>query len=156
MGWLCWIRDNSGKGRRPFLLVSHQMRPLVFPSYEKAMADLFIRFAKTRHRFTLVAEPEGETPTLGRLTYHHDGIPYSIVQACGLTLGFIRPEDMVWIRVGCDADGSPLHANEAKVCRCGAVLPKLGKYEFTYSSGDKQRFLVAQCHRCGRCHWAEG
>src|SRR5262245_55450811 len=100
---------------------------------------------------------------LGPIDICCDAPPYSIVQACNM-IGMQDPEDVRWLRLsavlGEDDYG---HAGEKRgslsalfglgkpgrsTCTCGAQLPELQKYLFTFLTGKEMAFLLAQCGKC--------
>jgi hypothetical protein len=107
---------------------------------------------------------------LGPIEITCDSPPHPIVQACS-QLGFVRPEDVRWCRLGqflADHPGwrevchtLPWDVEAVNrflkdnLCRCGEHLPQLGLCLFSPSTGESFIYLLGQCARCRTIFWEE-
>ena len=111
------------------------------------------------------------TNHLGPIDISCDAPPYPIVQACK-TIGIRTPEDVRWVRMSHFTEAQQaaevsqprqiskkilglLSGEKVSTCGCGERLPKLGKYRFTFSTGEELYFLLGQCGRCRGVYWEE-
>lgn len=112
------------------------------------------------------------TNHLGPIDISCDAPPYPIVQACR-SIGIRMPEDVRWVRMSrwtetqqaAEADGlnrqiskkilGLLSGEKTGTCSCGERVPKLGKYRFTFSTGEEMYFLLGQCGGCRSVYWDE-
>jgi hypothetical protein len=100
-----------------------------------------------------------------------DAPPYQVVKACR-GLGFHEPEDVRWSRLSRIATAGsgwtkylPRAAAQLLLgkrrtpgpgkCTCGASLPLIERYTFTFSSGRQSSFLLGQCLGCRAIYWEE-
>lgn len=98
-----------------------------------------------------------------------DAPPYYIVQACS-HIGLERPEDVRWLESTHVLAGQDVHAarskskrsnelivtGEALTCSCGALLPELSRYKFTFNDGGSAFYSFGQCPRCKTIYWYRG
>jgi hypothetical protein len=107
---------------------------------------------------------------LGPIDICCDSPPYAIVQACR-HLHFQSPEDVRWLRMSVYRNGQEGgHQDPSlplwkmlwssgkpadRTCTCGAPLPELILYLFTFNSGKKAAYLLGQCNRCRTIFWDE-
>jgi hypothetical protein len=96
-----------------------------------------------------------------------DAPPYPVVRGCRL-LGFHSPEDVRWCRLSHlpartqGQEGSLLgellramlgRAVREVECRCGERIVHIPEFCMTFSTGEKARYLLAQCRRCHTVFW---
>jgi hypothetical protein len=86
-----------------------------------------------------------------------DAPPYPVVRACA-GLGFHSPQDVRWCRLDRRrlkrATGLfPWLRAGKPPCSCGQPLPELESYTFTFVSGSKAEYFLAQCTRCRAIFW---
>ncbi len=107
---------------------------------------------------------------LGPIGICCDSPPYPVVQACR-RLGFYSPEDVRWLRT--DEFGTPpdpgqqgssmrvwkmlwkRERRQARTCTCGEPWPVPRLVSFTFNTGDKAAYFLAQCGRCRTVFWDE-
>jgi len=103
---------------------------------------------------------------LGPIEICCDAPSYLIVQACE-RLRFRSPLDVPWWRLSHYLNENSsrfgvwnlLFAKtraEKKTCHCGAPLPILEDYAFTFACGKVANYGLAQCPRCRTIFWEEG
>jgi hypothetical protein len=108
---------------------------------------------------------------LGPIEICCDCPPYSVVRA-SKRIGLEFPEDVRWWRLsdfrkqGEQSWGlfrprtwrlpwgttRPAHRD---TCSCGAKLPLLQRYAFTFRTGNESSYLIGQCLRCRTVFWEE-
>jgi hypothetical protein len=109
----------------------------------------------------MAAEPE-------LFEVHCDAPPYSVVTGCRL-VGFARPEDVRWCRVGSVAPGpvrrlfhlvsgtidvgSSSSSKKDVLCPCGQPFVCLHKFQFTFNTGQQRCYRLGQCGRCQTIYW---
>jgi hypothetical protein len=97
------------------------------------------------------------TDDLGPLEVVCDAPPYPVVRACA-GLGFEAPQDVRWARLERKRQRRPgglfpwLRAGKSS-CSCGESLPELESYTFTFVSGTRAEYFLAQCVRCKTIFW---
>jgi hypothetical protein len=85
---------------------------------------------------------------------------YAVVQACS-EIGIQAPEDVRWCRLGNlfgDPSGWPMIMHRETwgmkpQCLCGAPLPEMQRYLFTFNTGKETYYLLGQCGRCRTVYW---
>jgi hypothetical protein len=84
---------------------------------------------------------------LGPIDIQCDAPPYPVVRACQ-RLGFRTPQDVRWCHVNrfTRTGGHP-------ACACGQPIERLESYTFTFVTGNKAEYLLAQCPRCLAIYW---
>ena len=107
---------------------------------------------------------------LNLLEIECDAPPYPIVRACR-KLGMSDPEDVRWCgkaRHGRRHHGwmhflaSPIwgrllgrEETQTATCSCGAPLPVLECYAFTFQTGEQIDYEIGQCPRCRTIYWVK-
>jgi hypothetical protein len=79
------------------------------------------------------------------------------VRACA-GLGFHAPQDVRWCRLDRrklkrPAGLFPWLRGSKPACACGQPVPELESYTFTFVSGSKVEYFLAQCQRCRTIFW---
>jgi hypothetical protein len=96
---------------------------------------------------------------LGPIDLECDAPPYPVVRAC-VGLGFHTPQDVRWQRHDRRRPKRPvglfpwLRGGKA-ACPCGRPVAELESYTFTFVSGSKSEYYLAQCRRCHTIFWDE-
>jgi hypothetical protein len=107
---------------------------------------------------------------LRRYEVYCDAPPYGVVRACE-RCGFRSPMDVRWRRLSHvlseEGSGKGLFSGrlwhwlfgaqlpKSLNCSCGAPLPDLNKYAFTFLSQKAGEFLLGQCGHCRTMYWEE-
>jgi hypothetical protein len=103
---------------------------------------------------------------LGALDITCDAPSYAVVQACE-GLGFITPLDVRWCQMDHflsrpSEEAGAFHPwkwffgkgrPKEKTCSCGAPLPHLEMYSFTFSCEKVVDYNLGQCRRCRTIFW---
>ena len=105
---------------------------------------------------------------LGPIEIVCDAPPYCIVRSCCL-IGLHRPEDVAWRQMSHFLNRSGLRgsgpcelgwknvlvllATAPIPCSCGAALPLLNRYDFTFADGTIACYWIGQCRRCHAVYW---
>jgi hypothetical protein len=98
------------------------------------------------------------TDDLGPIEVICDAPPYPVVRACA-GLGFETPQDVRWIRTDrkrarrAATSLIPFLRSSRPNCSCGEPLPELESYTFTFVSGTRAEYYLAQCTRCRTIFW---
>jgi hypothetical protein len=94
---------------------------------------------------------------LGPIEIVCDAPPYPVVRACA-GLGFHGAQDVRWRRLDRRRLKRPTGLfpwlrGSKPACTCGQPLPALESYTFTFVSGSKAEYFLAQCARCRTIFW---
>jgi hypothetical protein len=94
---------------------------------------------------------------LGPIEIVCDAPPYPVVRACA-GLGLHAPQDVRWRRfdrrrLKRPAGLFPWLRGGKPSCGCGRPLPELESYTFTFVSGSKMEYFLAQCPHCRTIYW---
>jgi hypothetical protein len=97
------------------------------------------------------------TDDLGPIEVICDAPPYPVVRACA-GLGFETPQDVRWARLERRRQRKPSSLfpwlrGSKPTCKCGEPLPELESYTFTFVSGTRAEYFLAQCVRCRTIFW---
>jgi len=108
--------------------------------------------------------------SLGPIRIDCDAPPYSVVKVCE-EFGFESPLDVRWCRMShfidrCSkVDSAPdlallmylilMSRPKHQTCTCGAPLPPLEWYCFTFLSGKVANYHMGQCRKCRTIFWEE-